>query len=161
MDAQALLLLLAALLALTGIAGMLLPALPGAPLVFAGVVLAAWAEDFVYVGWGWLLLFALLTALAMLVDFVAGSFGARRFGASNRAAIGAALGALAGLFFLPIGLFLGPFAGAMIGELTARRSMGEAGIAGLGATIGLMLGMAAKLALGLGMLGLFAFLRWA
>ena len=152
-------LLLAALLVIAGIAGMLLPALPGAPLVFAGLALAAWAEDFAYVGEGWLLLFAVLTLLAMLGDFVAGSLGARGFGATRRAAIGAALGALAGLFFLPVGLFIGPFLGAMLGELTARRSLGEAGMAGIGATLGLMLGIAVKFALAVGMVGLFLFLR--
>ena len=159
-DPSTLLLLLAALLALTGLAGLLLPALPGAPLVFAGIALAAWTENFEHVGWGWLIVFALLTALTMLVDFVAGAFGARGFGATNRAAIGAAIGAVAGLFFMPVGLFLGPFAGAMIGELTARRTLSEAGVAGVGATLGLLIGTAAKFALGLGMIGLYAFLRW-
>lgn len=160
MEPQTLLMVLAAALALTGIAGMLLPALPGAPLVFAGIVLAAWAEDFAYVGVWWLLVFAVLTGLAMLADFVAGSIGARGFGATNRAAVGAAIGAVAGIFFMPIGLFVGPFVGAMIGELTARRSVSQAGVAGLGATLGLLIGTAAKLALGLGMIGLFVFLRW-
>jgi uncharacterized protein YqgC (DUF456 family) len=161
MDLPTLMLVLAALLVLTGLAGVLLPALPGAPVIFAGLLLAAWAEDFAYVGAGWLLLFAVFTGLIMLVDFIAGSLGARGFGASPRAATGAAIGALLGLLALPWGLFIGPFFGAVIGELSARRTLSQAGVAGIGATLGLVVGMAAKLALALAMVGLFAFARWA
>ena len=151
--------LLAGSLVLAGIAGLLLPAIPGGPLLFAGLVLAAWIEDFAYVGWGTLAVLAALTLLTYLADFVAGALGARRYGASPRAIAGATIGALGGIFLGLPGVLLGPFLGAVIGELTAQRGLHAAGRAGLGATIGLAIGVAAKLALAFSMLGIFAVAR--
>ncbi len=153
--------ILAVLLVAAGIAGLLLPALPGAPLLFAGLVCAAWAEDFAYVGPGWLAFLGVLAALTYPVDLAAGAVGARRFGASGRAVIGAALGALVGLFFGLPGILLGPFVGAVLAEiLWERRNLRQAGRSGLGATVGLALGVATKLALAFAMLGTFAFVRF-
>jgi hypothetical protein len=151
--------LLAALLVLTGLAGMVLPALPGAPLLFLGLVAAAWAEDFAYVGWGTLTVLGGLAILTYVVDLAAGAFGARRFGASGRAVAGAALGTLVGLFFGLFGILLGPFLGAVAGELTLNRDLRAAGSAGIGATLGLALGAAAKIALAFAMLGIFLAVR--
>lgn len=162
MDASLLLWIPAVLCVVAGIAGLLLPALPGAPLLFAGLVFAAWAEDFRYVGVGWLAVFGVMAALSYPIDLAAGALGARRFGASGRAVLGAALGALVGLFLGLPGILLGPFVGAVLAELLwERRNLRQAGRSGLGATIGLALGVAAKLALAFAMLGLFAFLRFA
>ena len=111
--------LLGAVLVATGIAGMLLPALPGPPLLFAGFFVAAWAEDFEYVGYGVLAMLAVMSVLAYLVDFIAGALGAKHFGASSKAAIGAAIGALVGIFFGLPGILLGPFIGAVLGVLIA------------------------------------------
>lgn len=159
MDATLLLWLLAAILVLAGLVGLLLPIIPGVPLVFAGLLVAAWAEDFAYVGTGTLVLLAVLVGLAYVVDFAATAMGAKRFGASKRAVVGAALGALVGIFFGLPGILLGPFIGAVIGELSAQRGLRDAGRAGLGATLGLVLGVAAKLALAFSMLGVFAAAR--
>ncbi len=151
--------LAAALLLIAGFIGLVLPAVPGAPLIFAGMLLAAWAEDFQYIGAGTLSVLALMAALSYAADFAAGALGAKRFGASRRAVIGAAIGAIAGLFFgLPGGL-LGPFVGAVGGELSTRRSLGDAGRAGVGATLGLVLGAAAKIALAFAMIGTFLLMR--
>ena len=150
----------AVLLVILGLAGLVLPALPGAPILFAGLVLAAWAEGFAYVGVGWLAVLAALAVLTYAVDFLAGAFGARRFGASKRGAIGALLGALVGIFFGLPGVLLGPFVGAVLGELSTRRRPGEAGKAGFGAALGLVLGAAAKLALALSMVGVYAVVRF-
>jgi uncharacterized protein YqgC (DUF456 family) len=139
---------------------MLLPALPGPPLLFVGFVLAAWAEDFEYVGFGMLAVLALLSLLAFAVDFIAGALGAKHFGASSRSAIGAAIGAVVGLFFGLPGIFLGPFIGAVLGELTEQDDLHAAGRAGIGATIGLLLGTAAKMAIAFAMLGLFLLARF-
>jgi uncharacterized protein YqgC (DUF456 family) len=158
-DATLLLWLLAAILVLAGLVGLLLPIIPGVPLVFAGLLVAAWAEDFAYVGTGTLVLLAVLVGLAYVVDFAATAMGAKRFGASKRAVVGAALGALVGIFFGLPGILLGPFIGAVIGELSAQRGLRDAGRAGLGATLGLVLGVAAKLALAFSMLGVFAAAR--
>jgi uncharacterized protein YqgC (DUF456 family) len=142
-----------------GLAGLVLPALPGAPLLFLGLVAAAWAEEFAYVGWGILTLLGGLALLTYAVDFVAGAFGAKRFGASRRAIAGAAAGTLLGLFFGLPGVLLGPFLGAVAGELTVNRNLRAAGTAGIGATLGLALGAAAKIALAFAMLGIFLAVR--
>jgi uncharacterized protein len=145
----------AAICVVAGLAGVVLPALPGTPLLLVGLVLAAWAEDFAYVGPGMLVVLGLLAALTYVVDFLATAFGARRFGASSRAVVGAALGGLVGLFFGVAGVLLGPFVGAVLGELSAQRSLGDAGRAGVGATLGLIIGLVLKIALAVSMLGLF------
>ena len=142
-----------------GALGLVLPILPGAPLIFIGALLAAWAEDFVYIGPWTLALLGVLTALAVAVDFVASAFGARRFGASARAVTGATLGAIVGLFFGVVGVLVGPFVGAVIGELSVRRNLAAAGRAGVGAAVGLALGTAAKLAIAFAMIGVIVVMR--
>jgi uncharacterized protein YqgC (DUF456 family) len=151
---------LAILLAGAGVAGLVLPVLPGAPLLFAGIVVAAWAEQFEYIGVGTLTVVGALAVAAVVVDFVAGAFGARRYGASGRAMLGAAIGAAVGLFFGLPGVLLGPFVGAVLGELTVRADLRAAGKAGFGATLGLALGTGAKLAIGFAMLGIVVVMRW-
>lgn len=152
---QILLWLLAALLIVLGLAGLILPAVPGIPLVFAGLLLLAWAENFAYVGWITLTLLGVLALLSYGVDLLAAAFGAKRFGASPRAVTGAALGALAGLFFGLPGIVLGPFVGAVIGEFSRRASAREATQAGVGATLGLLFGALLKIALAFSMMGVF------
>ena len=161
MSVETLLFALAALLVVLGLAGLLLPGLPGAPLVFAGLFVAAWAEGFAFVGWPWLLLLAVLAALTYAVDFAATALGAKKFGASPRAVLGAVLGGLVGLFFGPFGLVLGPFLGAVLAELSLRKDLEAAQRAGLGATLGFLLGGVAKLALACLMIGIFAAVRFA
>lgn len=152
--------ILAVALVLIGLAGLVLPAIPGAPLLFAGLVAAAWTEDFVYVGTGTLVALGVMAALTYAVDFAATAFGAKRFGASRRGVIGAAIGALLGLFLGVLGVLIGPFVGAVIGELSLRRDLASAGRAGIGASIGLAIGAAAKLALGVAMIGVYAVVRF-
>jgi hypothetical protein len=160
MDSSVLLWVLAALLVVAGIAGLVLPALPGAPLLFAGLIVAAWAEDFAYVGTGTIVLLAVLAALTYAADFVAGAFGAKRFGASPRAVTGALVGGVVGIFFGIPGVLLGPFVGAVVGELSVRRDLNAATRAGIGASLGLVLAAAAKIALAFTMLGVFAVARF-
>ncbi len=161
MEASAIVLwLLAVLLVLIGLIGLVLPAVPGAPVLFFGLVAAAWAEDFIYVGVGTLVALGVMAALTYAVDFAATAFGAKRFGASPRAVIGAAIGALLGIFLGVLGVLIGPFVGAVIGELSTRRDLAAAGRAGIGATIGLAIGAAAKLALGVAMIGVFVVVRF-
>jgi uncharacterized protein YqgC (DUF456 family) len=151
---------LAAVLVIGGIAGLVLPALPGPPVIFAGLLLGAWIDDFATVGWKTLSLLGVLAALAYAVDFAASALGASRFGASPQSVWGAVLGSVVGLFFSPVGILLGPFIGAVLGEMVARRSFGGAGRAGVGATLGLILGTALKLALALAMIGIFVVVRF-
>lgn len=147
--------LVAVVLVAVGAAGVVLPALPGAPLVFAGLLVAAWIEDFQKVGPFTLVLLGLLTVATVVVDFAASALGAKRVRASNWAIAGAMLGALAGLFLGVFGLIFGPFLGAVLGEYIARRDLRQAGKVGLGTWIGLLVGTAAKLALVFVMLAVF------
>lgn len=151
---------LAAVLILVGLAGTVLPALPGLPLVFAGMVVAAWAGGFEQVGWGWLLVLGILTVLSLGIDLLASSMGAKRVGASKLALIGAVLGTFGGLFFGPLGLFAGPFVGALGGELIHRRDLGQAAKVGFGTWLGILMGTVLKVGLAFAMLGLFAFAWW-
>ncbi|HSR64027.1 MAG TPA: DUF456 domain-containing protein [Xanthomonadaceae bacterium] len=158
-----LLYVLAAILVLVGLAGIVLPALPGVPLVFAGMLLAAWADGFQRIGWVTLAVLGALALLSMGIDFWATAVGARRVGASRLAVAGALAGTLAGFWFGPIGLFVGPFAGAALGELVALRrldsdGLGRATRVGIGTWMGIVFGVALKLMLAFAMLGLFA---WA
>jgi uncharacterized protein YqgC (DUF456 family) len=157
LELQSLYYALAVILVLVGIAGVILPALPGLPLVFAGMLLAAWAGDFQQIGWVTLVVLGLLTLLSVGVDFFATLVGAKRVGASKKALLGAVLGTFAGLFFGPVGLFAGPFVGALLGELWHGREIGQAAKVGLGTWLGILLGTVLKLGLAFAMLGLFAF----
>ena len=147
--------ILAVALVAAGIAGAFLPAIPGALLVFVGLVLGAWADGFVHVGAGTIVVLALLTASTYALDFVAGALGAKRFGASGRAMVGASVGALVGLFFGIWGIVLGPFLGAMAGELTLRRDLRRAGKAGVGAWVGVVAGTLGKVAIVFVMIAVF------
>lgn len=149
--------ILAVILVLVGIAGTILPALPGAPLVGIGLALAAWADRFEKVGWFPLVIIGVLTVLTLVVDFLATMLGAKRVGASGLALFGAAVGTIAGLFFGLPGVILGPFVGAVVGEYLARRNHEQAVKVGVGTWIGLLLGTAGKLALIFMMIGVFAF----
>lgn len=157
MELQTLYYAVAVILVLVGIAGVILPALPGLPLVFAGMLLAAWAGGFQQIGWVTLVVLGLLTLLSLAVDFFATVVGAKRVGASKKALLGAVAGTVAGLFFGIIGLFVGPFVGALLGELWHSREIGQATKVGLGTWLGILLGTVLKLGLAFAMLGLFAF----
>lgn len=145
-----------ALIILIGLAGVVLPALPGVPLMFAGMLLVAWGDNFNHLGLGMLILLGALTAIAMLLDFVAGVLGAKRVGASRMALIGAALGTLIGLFFGIIGIVLGPFVGAFLGELWHSRHGGTAAKVGAATWLGMVLGAVVKIGIAFLMLGVFA-----
>lgn len=142
-------------LVLVGLAGTLLPILPGVPLVFAGLLLGAWIDGFVHVGWPLLLVLALLTLLSIVVDVAATSLGAKGAGAGRGAMLGAAIGTLVGLFFGLPGLLIGPFLGGAAGQFLVRQDLVEAGRAGVGAWVGFLLGSVAKLALGVLMVLIF------
>ncbi len=148
--------LLAAMLVLAGMAGSVLPALPGVPLVFAGLVVGAWADGFQRVGWFTLTLLGLLTLASVAIDFIATALGAKRVGATRLAIIGAMVGTLGGVFLGIPGLILGPFVGAVAGELISHGKVEQATRAGLATWMGLLFGTLAKIALIFTMLGVFA-----
>jgi uncharacterized protein len=147
---------LAALLIIGGFIGTILPALPGVPLVFAGMLVAAWADGFQHVGMWTLIGLGVLTVIAVAVDFLAGLAGAKRVGASRLALIGATVGTIVGIFFGIPGLLLGPFLGALAGELFAGGTLQRATNVGVGAWIGFLVGTVLKLGICFAMLGVFA-----
>jgi len=157
LDIQTLYYVLAGILILVGVAGTVLPALPGLPLVFGGMLLAAWAGGFEQVGVAMLVLLGLLTVLSLGIDFLATAMGAKRVGASKLALLGAVIGTFVGLFFGPIGLLTGPFVGALAGELVHGREVRQATRVGFGTWLGILVGTVLKIGLAFAMLGLFAF----
>jgi uncharacterized protein len=149
--------LCAGALVATGLAGSVLPALPGVPLVFCGLLIGAWADGFRHVGWATLTLLGVMTLASFVIDFAATALGAKRMGATKPAVAGAALGAVAGIFFGIPGLIFGPFVGAVAGELLSHGQFVQAARAGFGTWAGLLFGTLAKLALVFAMLGIFLF----
>lgn len=146
---------LVVLLVVVGVGGTALPVLPGALLVFGGLLLGAWIDDFHKVGAWSLTIIGVLAALTYVVDFAASALGAKRVGASRRAVLGAVIGGIVGLFFGILGVLVGPFAGAVIGEYTVQRNLSQAGRVGVGTWIGMALGLAAKLTLVFAMITTF------
>ena len=157
MDLQLVWYALAAMLIVVGLVGTILPILPGVPLVFGGMLLAAWADGFAHVGTRTLVVLGLLTVFTLIVDFVAGILGAKKVGASRYAVIGAVLGTVIGIFFGLPGILLGPFFGALIGEFVAGGTLRKATGVGIGAWLGFLVGAVLKLAICFAMLGIFAF----
>jgi|SRR3954466_12157911 uncharacterized protein YqgC (DUF456 family) len=146
---------IAVVLVAVGLIGTVLPAIPGVVLIFAGLLLAAWADGFTHVGAVGLIVIGVLGALSFVVDFLASLLGAKRVGASPLALAGAAVGGLAGLFLGLPGLIFGPFVGAAAGEYLARRSLRQAGKVGLGTWLGLLVAAAAKVILAVMMIVAF------
>ncbi|MDB6160993.1 MAG: rane protein [Gammaproteobacteria bacterium] len=137
--------LIAGALILTGLVGAVVPAVPGIPLIFAGIWLIARVDQYRHVGPWWLAGIALVGVVGLTIDLVAGALGAKRVGASQRAVWGALLGTLVGLFFGLPGLLLGPFFGAVLGEVAAGSSILRSTHVGASAWIGLIFGTMVKL----------------
>jgi len=146
---------IAILMVLVGLIGVVLPALPGAVLIVAGMVLAAWADGFARVGVWTLVVIGAIAAASYFVDFAAAALGTKKLGASPRAMVGAGLGTILGLFLGLPGIILGPFVGAVIGELTVHRDLVKAGKAGVAAWIGFAVGAAVKVGMAFLMLAIF------
>ena len=144
-------------LILLGLAGTVLPALPGVTLVFVGIALAAWIDDFARIPVWLLLILGVLTAVAWVVEYAAAAMGAKRAGASRLAVVGAVAGTLAGIFSGLWGLLFMPLVGAAVGEYIAQRDLRRAGRVGIATWIGLLLGTAAKVAIAFAMVGIFVF----
>ena len=149
------LLAVAAVLVIVGLAGVVLPAIPGTMLIFAGLWLAAWSDGFVRVSAATIVVLGIVAAATYFVDAAMMALGMKRLGTSSRAMIGAAAGMAFGFFFGLPGLIIGPFVGAVLGELTAHQDLRRAGRAGMAAWIGFVIGTAVKVALAFAMVGVF------
>jgi uncharacterized protein len=146
---------LGTVLVVVGLVGIVMPALPGHLLIFVGLVLGGWADGFTRVGFWTLAVIGVVALASYGIDFAAAALGARRLGATPRAMTGAALGTLLGLFFGLPGIVIGPFLGAVIGELTATKDLARAGRAGVAAWIGFAIGTAVKVGLAFVMIAIF------
>jgi uncharacterized protein YqgC (DUF456 family) len=141
---------------IVGLAGTILPMLPGIPLIYLGLIIYG-------VGTGWqvysvnfMLFWGVVTILMVLLDYYAGAIGARKYGASSAGVWGSILGGILGIIFLGfIGIIVGPFWGAFVGELLSGKSRAHALRAGWGTFIGFVAGSLFKIVVGCIMIGNF------
>jgi uncharacterized protein YqgC (DUF456 family) len=147
-------------LMLVGVAGAVVPFLPGTPLIFAGALIHAIATDFTPIGAGRLAILAVLAIAGWGLEHLAGVLGARRAGGSRAAIVGALLGTVAGLAFAPLGLLVGPIVGAIVGEPLSGRTPASSVRTGIGTALGVVLGVAAHVACALAMVALFTWWVW-
>jgi uncharacterized protein len=148
------LLVLGVLIIVAGIVSLALPVVPGVAIIFSGIVVVAWADDFTRIGPAMLGVLLVLTLIAMVADNVAGMFGAKRAGASGWGVFGAGVGAVVGLPFGLPGVILGPAIGALAFEYMKNPDLARAGKAGLGGLFGFVLAVVAKAVFGLTLVGL-------
>jgi uncharacterized protein YqgC (DUF456 family) len=171
--------ILSGLLIVAGLAGTVLPALPGTAFVLAGIVLGAWIDNFTRVGTTTLAVIGVLAVIAWVLDYVAGLLGAKKAGASRWALLGAAVGTVLGIFMGLVGVLFMPLVGAAVGEYWAQRQ-GRAGTPGAAGAVqprgasaeqravhvgvatwlGIMAGLLAKVVIGCVMVGIFLFALW-
>lgn len=146
------------IMVVVGIAGTLLPMLPGVPLVFAGLLLIAWLDGFTKVSILTIVIIGVLALIAWAIDFAASIVTAKKVGASKQALWGTVIGGVVGLFFGGLaGIILGPAIGAMVGELMAHQDKSRATTVGIAAGLGFVLALVAKWVITLLMLGLFTY----
>jgi uncharacterized protein YqgC (DUF456 family) len=138
-----------------GLAGTVLPLLPGTLLVWGGVVLGAWIDDFTRVTTTTVVVVTVLALLAWGLDYVAGLLGAQKAGASKQALLGAAVGTVVGLFMGLVGVLFMPLVGAAVGEYLARKDQSRAVKVGVATWVGIMVGLIAKVVLAFIMVGIF------
>ncbi|RUL74582.1 DUF456 domain-containing protein [Dyella choica] len=147
---------LAIALIVGGLIGTVLPTVPGIPMIFGGIWLAAALDDYQHLGSVWLILLGVLAAIGVAMDFVCASFGAKRVGASSLAIWGASIGTFIGMFLGLPGLILGPFVGALVGELVSSKSVLRSAHVSIGTWLGLLFGALVKLVLSVTMVALAA-----
>ena len=137
-----------------GLAGMFLPALPGPPLLYVGILALAWADNFRHLDRSELIVLGIIAAIVTILDLIATLLGTKVFGGSRWGMLGATLGILLGLPFGLIGLVLGPFLGVLIFEYSKNPDMRRALTSSFGSFLGLVLGTFLKVGASIVMLGL-------
>ena len=130
---------------LVGIASVVLPALPGVPVVAVGALLAAWMTGFEVLTWTTVAVTTALALLAWGLDYLAAALGAQRYGSSPAGLWGSIIGSIVGIFFPPFGFILGALIGAVVAELFVGRPPTEAFRAGIGAFVGTLGGIVVKI----------------
>lgn len=145
---------------LAGLAGAVLPFLPGPLLIFIGAFIYAAATEFTVIGLGRLVVLGVLTGVGWALAHFASVLGARRYGGSNWAVLGAIIGAIFGVAMGPLGLVIGPAAGAVVFELAATRDLDRSVRGGVGAIVGVVVGAIAQVSIAAMMIGLFLWWAW-
>lgn len=143
------------ILMLIGLIGCILPMLPGTPLIFIGIYIYAWLGGFTLISKNLILIFLAMTTISVLIEYTSSSIGAKRLGASKLGFLGALVGTVVGVFFIPWGLILGPLLGALIGELITGKKIKEALRAGGGAALGFFGGTLLKIVISFVMIAFF------
>jgi uncharacterized protein len=146
---------LCVVLMVLGLAGTVLPVLPGTLLVWAAIALGAWIDDFARISTTTLAVITVLAVLAWALDYAAGWMGAQRAGASKQALVGAAVGTVLGLFMGFVGVLFMPLVGAALGEYLARKDHGRAAKVGVATWVGIVVGLVAKVVISFIMVGIF------
>ena len=146
-------LLLAVLFFIAGIAGTFLPVLPGAALIWLGMLVYGLIAGFEKLSLGFFIGQGLAVFLVYFIDYAANAWGVRRYGGSKAAALGSLAGIVLGILFMgPIGIVFGPFIGAVAGELVAQKPLTSAIRTGVGSIIGMIGGLAFKMVVEAGMI---------
>ena len=147
--------ILVVLMIVAGVAGTVLPALPGVILVLAGIVLGAWIDDFNKVSGLAVATVSVLAVAAWLIEYAAGVMGAKKAGASKEAILGALIGTVVGIFTGLWGLIFMPLLGAVAGQYLVDRDLIRARNVGIATWLGMAIGTLAKIALTFLMIGIF------
>lgn len=148
-------------LILVGLAGTIIPALPGIPMIFGGAWIIAHVEGYEYFGIGTLITLGVLTVISIAIDWVSQTMGAQKAGATKMGLSGAFVGTIVGIPFGLIGIFLFPVIGAFIGEMIGHRNMRLATKVSWATWVGMIAGIAAKVAIGFIMVGILLVMRFA
>ena len=143
-----------------GVAGAVVPALPGIPMVFVGALIAAWIGDFEHITWVTLVVLGILTVVGLAVDWFAQTLGAQRAGASKNGNVGSMIGTILGLFMGLFGILFMPLIGAFVGEYIGQRNLRIATNVGWATWVGMLVGTALKLAISFIMIGIMCFALW-
>ena len=123
--------------------GCVIPAIPGPLLAYISLLLLLLTDH--PIGWLGLVIGGVVMIVATLLDYVVPALGARKFKCSRAGVTGCLIGSIAGMFFMPIGLFLGPFLCAVVGELISGRKISGSVQGGFGALLGFIAGTMIKI----------------
>lgn len=142
---EVLLVILGIILILIGLVGCVIPGLPGPPLAYLGILLQVFQSDKPFTT-RFLIIWAIITIIVSVLDYVVPAIGTKKFGGSKRGIWGSIVGLFVGIFFFPpVGLIIGPFLGAFLGELTGGKETLAALKAGFGSFMGFIAGVSLKL----------------
>ncbi len=138
------LIILSGVLMIAGFLGCILPLLPGVPLSYVGLLLLHFTQK-VQFSTEFLIFWGIIVIVISIADYVIPVWGTKKFGGSKKGVWGSTIGLLAGFFLGPFGIIIGPFAGALIGELLDNKTQKDAIRAAFGSFIGFIIGTVSKL----------------